>query len=127
MSTASADTGGPVDIDGDVDLLTEQIQALKELGRRGDVDEGEIYDFSIRWGATLSGRLGRLVHYDSLGLLHQADQRRFHSLCDELRSLSGLIDRFGIAAPEFGTTPPGRVRRVRPLPASLRRGLLRHR
>jgi len=89
----------PVSVDEDVEFLAEQITALKELGRQESVSEGEIYDFSIRWGAALAGRLPRLAHYNALGLLTDADVRRFLSLCDELRGLSDLAERLGLVRP----------------------------
>ena len=110
----------PVTIDDDVEWLTEQIQALKQLGRQDDVDDGQKYDFSIRWGTALAGRLPRLVHYSSRGLLAEADERRFQALCDELRGLSDLIDRIGLAHPVFTSAAE---RRLEPKPANSRRGL----
>jgi hypothetical protein len=110
----------PVTVDDDVEWLTEQIQALKQLGRQDDVDDGEKYDFSIRWGTALAGRLPRLVHYSSRGLLAEADERRFQALCDELRGLSDLIDRIGLARPVFTSAAE---RRLEPKPANSRRGL----
>ncbi|WP_196772174.1 hypothetical protein [Mycobacterium colombiense] len=109
----------PVSIDDDVALLTEQIEALQRLGQRDDVDDEEIYDLSIRWGAALAGRLPRVAHYDSLGQLGDDDQRRFQSLCDQLRELSPLIERFDLARPQLpgstdGQTSRGRRRRKRP-------------
>ena len=38
-----------ITIDDDVECLTEQIEALKQLGRQDQVTDGEKYDFSIRW------------------------------------------------------------------------------
>lgn len=108
MSAAPHD-GAPVDIDDDVGFLTEQIEALKQLGQRDDVDDEEIYDLSIRWGAALAGRLPRLVHYSSLGRLDAVDQRRFESLCDQLRELSPLVDRFGLARPRLPEVTDGRT------------------
>jgi hypothetical protein len=95
----------PIDIDDDVELLAEQIAALKELARRDDVPEGQIYDFGIRWGAALAGRLRRLVHYSCLGVLDGDGERRFQSVCDDLRSVSDLIERFSLARPRFTDTP----------------------
>jgi hypothetical protein len=94
----------PVDIDDDVALITEQINALKELARTDDeapITEGQRYDFAIRWGTVLAGRLRRLAHYSSLGRLDDADVARFHAVCAELRALSHLIDRFRLAQPNF--------------------------
>ena len=99
-----------VSIDEDIELLTEQITALKKLGHKDEVDD-EIHDLSIRWGTALAGRLPRLVHYSSLGSLDEADQRRFQSLGDELRAVSDLIDRFALTRPVFADTPSRRTPR----------------
>jgi hypothetical protein len=88
-----------VSIEDDLDVLGEQIEALKQLGQRDSVTDGEVYDFSIRWGTALAGRLARLQHYSSLALLDEADEHNFQSLCAELRGLSDLISRFQLAKP----------------------------
>ena len=95
----------PIGTDEDFELLAEQITALKGLARLDDVPEGQIYDFGIRWGTALAGRFLRLVHYSCLGLLDDAAERRFQSLCDDLRSVSDLIERFELARPRFTDTP----------------------
>ncbi|MGB6206984.1 hypothetical protein [Mycobacterium sp.] len=107
------DNPAPITIDDDVEWLTEQIQALKQLGQNGEVSDGEKYDFSIRWGTALAGRLPRLVHYSSRGMLDEADERRFQALCDELRDLSELIDRIGLVEPVFTEQTPAKSRRGR--------------
>ncbi|MGH3578231.1 MAG: hypothetical protein ACRDU0_11830, partial [Mycobacterium sp.] len=107
--TATPESQSPIGTDDDFEWINEQIQALKELGakdQKGSVPEGESYDLSIRWGTALAGRLRRLVHYSSLGILTEADKRRFQSLCAELRGLSELIDRFDLAQPVFTDSPP---------------------
>ena len=112
-----------VDIDNDVQLITEQIKALKELTQQDEeepISEGRRYDFSIRWGTVLAGRLRRLLHYSSLGRLSDADVRRFHVLCAELRALSHLIDRFRLARVDFTDAPPPTAKRCRPPKYSLR-------
>ncbi|BCO36707.1 hypothetical protein BMW24_015535 [Mycobacterium heckeshornense] len=115
-----------VNIDDDMQLLTEQIDALKRLGTKHELAEGESYDFSIRWGTALAGRLRRLVHYSTRGLLSDADERRFRSLCDDLRALSDLIDRFELAHPVFTERPPVKAKRHGAGRfASSRRGILR--
>ncbi len=114
MAADMEENPAPITIDDDVEWLTEQIQALKQLGQKDEVTDGEKYDFSIRWGTALAGRLPRLAHYSSRGLLDEADERRFQALCDELRGLSDLIDRIGLAQPVF----------TEPRPAKSRRGLL---
>jgi len=100
-----------ITIDDDVECLTEQIEALKQLGRQDEVTDGERYDFSIRWGTALAGRLPRLVHYSSRGLLDETDERRFQALCDELRELSELIERIGLTQPVFREPRPTKSRR----------------
>ena len=95
-----------IDIDDDVDLLTEQIHVVKELGNKDEPDQGEIYTVSIGWGAVLAGRLPRLMHYSSLGMLAEPDERRFQSLCEQLRGLSELIERFGLVRPSFAPNRP---------------------
>ena len=117
MSATQNDSRVAVDIDNDVELITGQIKALKELGRKDDeapISEGQRYDFSIRWGTVLAGRLRRLVHYSSLGRLDDADERRFDALRDELRRLSHLIDRFRLAHPNLTDGPPASAKRFRP-------------
>lgn len=114
-----------IGIDDDFELLNEQIEALKKLGQKKELAEGETYDFSIRWGAALAGRLRRLVHYSSQGILNEADERRFQALCDELRGLSDLIVRFELAQPVFTDTPPAKAKRHRGARRSSSRRALR--
>ncbi|OBI85069.1 hypothetical protein [Mycobacterium sp. 1245805.9] len=109
--------GHAVAIDGDVELITGQIRALKELAKQDDetpISEGQRYDFSIRWGTVLAGRLRRLVHYSSLGRLTDTDERTFDALRHELRSLDHLIERFRLAQPNFADSPPAKATRFRP-------------
>ncbi|ORB76339.1 hypothetical protein [Mycobacterium scrofulaceum] len=102
-----------VSIDDDIEFLTEQLERLRALGEEkkahdvfGDED---IYDLSVRWGTALAGRLPRIAHYSSIGVLDEADERRFQSLCDELRAVSPLIERFKLARPELGDCPDARA------------------
>ena len=116
--------GTPVNIDDDVGFLTEQIEAVQRLGQRDDVDDEEVYDLSIRWGTALAGRLTRVTHYDSLGQLSDDDRRRFRSLCDQLRELSPLIERFDLARPRLPGSTDGQAsgeRRARKRPSRLLR------
>lgn len=114
-----------ITVDDDIEWLTEQVEALRELGRQEQVSDGEKYDFSIRWGTALAGRLPRLVHYSSRGLLEPADEHRFQALCDDLRGLSDLIARMGLVQPVFSAAPPAAaMRRREPRPATSRRALL---
>ena len=56
--------------------------------------EEQHHDLTMRWGMALNERLQRVARYSSLGLLSQADERRFQVLCEELHTLSDLIDQF---------------------------------
>ncbi|MGO9158036.1 hypothetical protein [Mycobacterium sp.] len=56
--------------------------------------EEQHHDLTMRWGTALAERLQRVARYSSLGLLSQADERRFQALCEELHTLSALIDQF---------------------------------
>jgi hypothetical protein len=117
MSATQDPTRTAVEIDDDVELITRQIKALKDLAKKDDeepISEGQRYDFSIRWGTVLAGRLRRLVHYSSLGRLGDVDEQRFHAVCDELRTLSHLINRFRLAQPNFTDASPARAKRFRP-------------
>lgn len=104
MSAAKEASPATVSIDDDVEWLTEQIQALKKLGGKDSVADNETYDLSIRWGAALAGRLPRLMHYSSLELLDEADERRFQSLCEQLRAVSDLVSKFGLTRPALPQT-----------------------
>lgn len=87
--------------DADLDQLFVQTEALRELAEDSDAssDENRIYDFSIRWGVLMSGRLPRLAYYNERGELSPPQAERFRALCDELRSVRPLTDRLGIAQP----------------------------
>jgi hypothetical protein len=111
--TATPERPTLIGIDDDFEWINEQIQALRQLGQKEELAEGESYDFSIRWGTALAGRLRRLVYFSSAGVLDEADERRFQSLCDELRALSDLIDRFGLARPVFSDKPPAKAKHRR--------------
>lgn len=108
-----------VNIDDDVEFLSEQIRRLKELAeQKGPADvfgDEDVYDLSVRWGTALAGRLPRIAHYSSIGLLSDADERRFQSLRDELRAVSPLIERFKLTRPNLtdgSGEGSGRRRRV---------------
>jgi hypothetical protein len=116
MSATRNPARAAVEIDNDVELIGGQIRALRELAKQDDeapISEGQRYDFSIRWGTVLAGRLRRLVHYSSLGRLDDSDERTFDALCNELRTLSHLIDRFRLAQPNFTDAAPATAKRFR--------------
>ncbi len=107
------ESSSAVGIDDDVEFLTEQINRLKELGQqnqhRDQMSDEDVYDLSVRWGTALAGRLPRIAHYSSIGLLGDTDERRFQSLCDELRELSSLIEKFKLARPDLADRPDARA------------------
>lgn len=128
--SGAAENPAPVDIDDDVAFLTEQMERLKELWEcdpdRDQFGDYDVYDLSVRWGTALAGRLPRIAHYSSAGLLTDADERRFQSLCDELRELSPLIERFKLARPNLADRPDARaVGRHHQKRATKRKRLLR--
>lgn len=92
-----------VSIDDDVAVLTEQVRALRELGQRAQVDDVAIYDLSIRWGTALAGRLRRLAYYHGRGVLDDDAEHRLARVCDELRSVADLVERFDLARPDLPT------------------------
>ncbi|MGB3473853.1 MAG: hypothetical protein WBA69_03610 [Mycobacterium sp.] len=90
-----------ISVDDDVAVLTEQLRALRDLGRCSEIAEEHVYDLSIRWGTALAGRLRRLVYYHSRGLLDDDAERRFAAVCDELRAVTDLVERFDLAQPDL--------------------------
>lgn len=87
--------------DADLDLLLAHVKALRELAADPEKarDSARVYDFSIRWGALLAGRLERLAHYHSRGELPPGDQTRYDVLRAELRDVLPLAERLGLARP----------------------------
>lgn len=103
----------PVSIDDDVDFITDQLGQLRELARQKDsddiFDDEDVYDLSVRWGTALAGRLPRIAHYSAIGALTDADERRFQTLCDELRAASPMIERFKLTRPDLADCPDARA------------------
>lgn len=86
-------------IDADLDLLFAQLKALRELAADPEKshDSARIYDFSIRWGTLIHGRLERLAYYHSRAALAPDEQARYQALRSELCNALPLIERFGLA------------------------------
>jgi hypothetical protein len=81
----------------DLDLLFAH---LAELRRIAEAPASEVlYDFSIRWGTMLSGRLQRLDYYYRRGELTAAERERFEALARELHSSRATIDRLRLPRP----------------------------
>lgn len=101
-NTPTTERPHPIGIEEDFAVLDHQIHALVALGESDRVTDGEVYDFSIRWGTALAGRLPRLAHYSALHELCVADEQHFQSLRAQLRSVTPLMRRFSLATPTLG-------------------------
>lgn len=85
----------------DLDLLFEQVRCLRELAENPELssDSDRVYDFGIRWGVLLAGRLPRLAYYSGKGALSAVEQARFDRLRAELRQVLPVIERLSLAKP----------------------------
>lgn len=92
---------GPPGMDIDLGMVSAGIEALRELASDPDKTEdgARVYDFSIRWGALMSGRLKRIEHYHRAGELTEDQERCYRELRRELKEAIPLIERLGIARP----------------------------
>ncbi len=92
---------GPTGIDADLDMIFAEIGALRELASdpEGSADGARIYDFNVRWGTLMSGRLLRLEHYHRAGELTEEQERRYRKLRRELEEAMPQIERLGVARP----------------------------
>jgi hypothetical protein len=88
-------------VDADLDLMIAVVKALRDLTSDPDKaqDSARVYDFSIRWGTLLHGRLERLAYYHGRGELTPQQQERYQALCTQLRHSLPLIERLGLARP----------------------------
>lgn len=98
----------PVDVAADLDILFDQVRALRELGADPGLtaEDGRVYDFSIRWGTMMSGRLPRILHYLDRDALTSADRARFDRLATEFDDVRTVIERFRLAPAPRGAQPP---------------------
>ena len=97
---------GPPGIDKDLSMIFAEAEALRELAADPDKarDGARVYDFSIRWGALMSGRLKRLEHYYRAGDLTQDQERRYRELTRELKDVAPLAEDLGIGPPYHSRT-----------------------
>ncbi|WP_443102785.1 hypothetical protein [Actinomadura sp. 3N407] len=84
----------------DLELLEAQVRALRELAG-GERDGTRIYDFGVRWGTYLSGRLERLEHYHRGGDLSADEHERYTALRSRLREVLPIIDELGLGRPRI--------------------------
>jgi hypothetical protein len=98
---------GPPGIDRDLGMISAALEELSHLAsdEQEAQDSARIYDFSIRWGVLLSGRLKRLSHYHRRGELTENQEIRYQELREELREAAPRAERLGVARP---TIPPGK-------------------
>jgi hypothetical protein len=91
---------GVAGADTDLDMLFAEAEALREFAVDQKAhDEGELYSFSVRWGALLFGRLERLAHYSTKRELSSRQQQRYDALRAELAQLLPVIDTVGLPRP----------------------------
>lgn len=93
--------GHVVGATADLELLFAQLDALHELASDLDAsnESGRIYDFSIRWGTFIAGRLQRLDHYHRQDRLTSEEEARYQALATALRDARPLLARFQLTAP----------------------------
>jgi hypothetical protein len=92
---------GPPGIDRDIGMISAALQELRQVSsdQQKAQDSARVYDFSIRWGVVLSGRLERLHYYHRAGELTQDQERRYRELRQELDEAAPRAERLGIARP----------------------------
>jgi hypothetical protein len=98
---------GPPGIDRDMGMISAGVEELRQLAsdQQQAQDNARIYDFSIRWGVLISGRLQRLDHYHQAGELTRDQERHYGQLREELRNAAPQAERLGIARPNLRLEP----------------------
>jgi hypothetical protein len=88
-------------VDADLGMVGFGVEALRDLALDSEKaqDEDRVYDFSIRWGVLLSGRLKRLEHYYREGRLTRAQRSRYRQLRRDLKDAVPLMERLGLGKP----------------------------
>lgn len=100
--------------DGDLDLMFEQVDALRRLAHEVEHTDDEehasalVYDFSIRWGTYVSGRLHRLELGHESGDLDEKADRRYRDLMDELRDVLPITRQLRLTCPTMAQEQPAR-------------------
>ena len=94
---------GPPGINRDIGMISAGVEELRKLAsdQQKAQDGARIYDFSIRWGVLMSGRLQRLDHYHQAGELTQDQEHRYGELREELRDAAPQAERLGLARPNI--------------------------
>jgi hypothetical protein len=94
---------GPPGIDRDIGMIFAGVEELHRLAsdQQKAQDSARIYDFSIRWGVLISGRLERLEHYHRAGELTQDQEIRYQELREKLGVAASQAKSLGIARPNI--------------------------
>lgn len=101
---AGSEKAGVRGVFDDIGRILEQVEALRELAADDDALEGaQVYDFNVRWGALLAGRLERLRHYFRRGELTGEQREHYLNMEDQLRQVVPLAERIDVSRP---TAPP---------------------
>jgi hypothetical protein len=95
--------GGPPGVDRDMGIISSGVEELRQLAsdQQKAQDSARIYDFSIRWGVLISGRLERLEHYHRAGELTQDQEIRYQELREKLGVAASQAKSLGIARPNI--------------------------
>jgi hypothetical protein len=91
----------PAGVERDLDLMFALVAALRALASDPDAagDSARRYDFSIRWGTMVYGRLHRLAYHDGRGELAPPDRARYAELRAALVAALPLVEQLGVAHP----------------------------
>ncbi len=105
---ADGATGGAGEVRGvgaDIARILEQGDALEELvfGNDGEPEGNQVYDFNVRWGALLAGRLERLRHFYQRDELDDGQRADYLRMEQRLREMVPLTERIDVSRP---TAPP---------------------
>lgn len=105
LSGRGSDGAGRSAAERDLDELCSQVTALRELAADPEVsaDDDQVYDFSIRWGTMLAGRLQRLDYYYRRAGLTPSEAGRYEALLDELRAVAPTAKRLQLARPQVAS------------------------
>jgi hypothetical protein len=92
---------GPPGVDRDLELVSAGLSGLRELASdpQKSEDAARTYDFSVRWGVLVSGRLKRLEHYRRAGKLTEEQGRGYGEIRRSLKEALPQLDRLGLARP----------------------------
>lgn len=96
-------------ISADIARILEQVDVLRGLAdvQAGELEGAKVYDFNVRWGALLAGRLQRLRHYYRSGELTGEQCRDYLRMEEQLAEVVPLAARIGASRPTSPPAAPG--------------------